>query len=175
MDQASPFSIGGIIALAIFFASFIAMSIYRSKLIKVVEELKRARSLIANLSEQVEDLELKSRPFEEPRLNNGIDIVEAERYKLFINLIDTIIKVKGNFSDTLEIVSIEQCEVRITVDGYHEDEYIFFRVNESGLMELVAKGKVAQFFHNFDEVREWFIPKKDEEWEQALENMKNKY
>lgn len=80
-------------------------------------------------------------------------------------------RVKADFSDTLEIVNAEHCEARITVDGYHEDEYIFFRVDNSGLLQLVAGGKVVRTFQDLDAVRDWFIPKKDEAWEQAVKKM----
>ena len=67
MDQSSPFSIGTLVTLAIFFLPLIAMFVFRAKDKKAREELKKARSIMANLSEQIEILEAKSKPFEEAK------------------------------------------------------------------------------------------------------------
>jgi hypothetical protein len=95
--------------------------------------------------------------------STGID-----RYKEFAQLLN----LAQTCHSDIKIISVEQCQFRFTVDGYAGDEERFIDINELGLIRLLkANGEVLRTFSNQLEVNEWFIPKKDREWEQVLNKM----
>ncbi|MDT0603427.1 hypothetical protein [Thalassotalea castellviae] len=87
------------------------------------------------------------------------------RDEIFVQLIEMISTIHGE----PKIISTVLCQLRIDVDGYAGDENRFFKVNEMGVIQLLQpNGDVLCNFNNLSEVKDWFIPKKDLEWEQAL-------
>ena len=141
--------------------------------LKVIVKLTSAFSTPKLVSLNTQSIKLSENKEDSCIELNSKKLVSVERYKLFIYLIDTVLRVEDSYSGTIKIVSVEQCQLRITVDGYASDEDRFFGVNEDGYIELIiADGSVVRTFNSVDEVIVWFQPKKDEEWELALEKMK---